>query len=85
VFLPQLPPERLHAVAGAAEQAGLEEPGYDPAQDIGIAGDAPAVADAVGRWADAGADTVVLQPTADDPDPEGFVRFVAREVRPLVR
>lgn len=28
--------------------------------------------------------TVVLQPTADDPDPEGFVRFVATEVRPLL-
>jgi len=72
---------------GAAErlEAELRAFGYDPAQDIGIAGDAPAVADAVGRWADAGADTVVLQPTADDPDPEGFVRFVAREVRPLVR
>jgi alkanesulfonate monooxygenase SsuD/methylene tetrahydromethanopterin reductase-like flavin-dependent oxidoreductase (luciferase family) len=42
------------------------------------------VADAVRRWADAGADIVVLQPTADDPDPEGFVRFVASEVRPLV-
>jgi len=38
----------------------------------------------VRRCADAGADTVVLQPTADDPDPEGFMRFVAREVRPLV-
>jgi alkanesulfonate monooxygenase SsuD/methylene tetrahydromethanopterin reductase-like flavin-dependent oxidoreductase (luciferase family) len=47
-------------------------------------GDARAVADAVRRWADAGAGTVVLQPTDDDPDPEGFVRFVAREVRPLV-
>jgi hypothetical protein len=28
---------------------------------------------------------VVLQPTVDDPDPEGFVRFVAGEVGPLVR
>jgi hypothetical protein len=27
---------------------------------------------------------VILQPTTDDPDPEGFVRFVAEEVRPLV-
>jgi hypothetical protein len=27
---------------------------------------------------------VVLQPTTDDPDPEGFVRFVAGDVRPLV-
>jgi len=25
----------------------------------------------------------VLQPTADDPDPEAFVHFVAREVKPL--
>jgi alkanesulfonate monooxygenase SsuD/methylene tetrahydromethanopterin reductase-like flavin-dependent oxidoreductase (luciferase family) len=52
--------------------------------DLGVAGDARTVADAVRRWADAGADTVVLQPTPDDPDPEGFMRFVAREVRPLV-
>lgn len=59
--------------------------GFDPAQDVGVAGDATAVADAVRRWADAGADTVVLQPTSDEPDPEGFVRFVAAEVQPLVR
>ena len=59
--------------------------GFDPAQDVGVAGDAATVADAVRRWAEAGADTVVLQPTADEPDPEGFVRFVAAEVQPLVR
>jgi alkanesulfonate monooxygenase SsuD/methylene tetrahydromethanopterin reductase-like flavin-dependent oxidoreductase (luciferase family) len=59
--------------------------GYEPDLDVGVAGDAAAVAEAVQRWADAGADTVVLQPTPDDPDPEGFVRFVATEVRPLVR
>ena len=48
-------------------------------------GDAAAVAAVVTRFAGAGADTVVLQPTLDDPDPEGFVRFVAAEVAPLVR
>ena len=57
---------------------------FDPADDVGVAGDAATVAAGVMRWADAGADTVVLQPTSDDPDPEGFIEFVAREVRPLV-
>ncbi|MBA2808694.1 LLM class flavin-dependent oxidoreductase [Streptomyces sp. KM273126] len=50
----------------------------------GVAGDAGTVAEAVRRFAEAGADTVILQPTADEPDPKGFVRFVATEVRPLV-
>ena len=64
--------------------AELRRFGQDTIPGLGVAGDASAVADAVRRWADAGADTVALQPTADDPDPEGFVRFVAGEVRPLV-
>ena len=55
-----------------------------PADDVAAVGDAQAIAAAVGRWADAGVDTVVLQPTLDEPDLEGFVRFVAEEVRPLV-
>ena len=64
-----------------AEQAGE---GLEPDPDLGVAGDAGAVAKAVQRLAEAGADTVILQPTGDEPDPEGFVRFVAEEVRPLV-
>jgi alkanesulfonate monooxygenase SsuD/methylene tetrahydromethanopterin reductase-like flavin-dependent oxidoreductase (luciferase family) len=64
-------------------RADLQTDPKDPAE-VSVAGDARAVAEAVGRLADAGATTVVLQPTADEPDPEGFVRFVAREVRPLV-
>jgi alkanesulfonate monooxygenase SsuD/methylene tetrahydromethanopterin reductase-like flavin-dependent oxidoreductase (luciferase family) len=66
-------------------EADLRRSGCDQVPDSGVAGDARAVADAVERWADAGADMVVLQPTADEPDPEGFVRFVAGEVRPLVQ
>jgi alkanesulfonate monooxygenase SsuD/methylene tetrahydromethanopterin reductase-like flavin-dependent oxidoreductase (luciferase family) len=77
----------LHAATGPGAAERLETEvrrwGDDPAE-VAVAGDAPAVAEAVRRWADAGADTVVLQPTPDDPDPEGFIRFVAREVRPLV-
>ena len=58
--------------------------GFDLAQDVGVAGSADIVAAAVTRWVEAGADTVVLQPTPDEPDPVGFVRFVAEQVRPLV-
>ncbi|MET4926212.1 LLM class flavin-dependent oxidoreductase [Streptomyces sp. PSRA5] len=50
----------------------------------GVAGPAAAVAEAVRALVEAGADTVVLQPTPDEPDPEGFVRFTAAEVGPLV-
>ncbi|WP_367123977.1 LLM class flavin-dependent oxidoreductase [Streptomyces phytohabitans] len=65
-------------------QAELEATGDGSVPDLGVAGDAVAVAEAVQRMADAGAHTVILQPTADEPDPEGFVRFVAERVRPLV-
>jgi alkanesulfonate monooxygenase SsuD/methylene tetrahydromethanopterin reductase-like flavin-dependent oxidoreductase (luciferase family) len=58
--------------------------GYDAIPQAGVAGDARAVADAVHRWAHAGADVVVLQPTIDEPDPVGFVRFAASEVQSLV-
>jgi alkanesulfonate monooxygenase SsuD/methylene tetrahydromethanopterin reductase-like flavin-dependent oxidoreductase (luciferase family) len=34
--------------------------------------------------AEAGADAVVLQPSGAEADPEGFVRFAAEQVRPLV-
>ncbi|GGY90696.1 LLM class flavin-dependent oxidoreductase [Streptomyces poonensis] len=70
--------------ASARLRAELAAEGVGEVPDLGVAGDAAAVAKAVRRLVDAGADTVVLQPTADEPDPEGFVRFVARDVRPLV-
>ncbi|CAL9298902.1 LLM class flavin-dependent oxidoreductase [Streptomyces sp. SudanB52_2052] len=72
------------ADADARLRAELVAEGLESVPDLGVAGDAGAVAKAVERLAEAGADTVVLQPTGDEPDPEGFVRFVAEEVRPLV-
>ncbi|MFE7031513.1 LLM class flavin-dependent oxidoreductase [Streptomyces sp. NPDC057621] len=71
---------------GAADRlhGELEAEGVASVPDLGVAGDAGAVAKAVRRLTEAGADTVVLQPTADEPDPEGFLRFTAEEVRPLV-
>ncbi len=71
---------------GAAERldADLRAMGATETADLGVAGDAQAVADAIARLVEAGVDSVTLQPTADEPDLEGFVRFVAEKVRPLV-
>ena len=57
----------------------------DPGADLAVAGSAADIAAAVRRWADAGADAVVLQPTPDDPDPAGFARFVGADVRAALR
>lgn len=62
----------------------LTAEGLSAVPGLGAAGDASAVAKAVMSLAEAGADTVILQPTADEPDPEGFIRFTAQEVQPLV-
>jgi alkanesulfonate monooxygenase SsuD/methylene tetrahydromethanopterin reductase-like flavin-dependent oxidoreductase (luciferase family) len=62
--------------AAARLRAELLDEGLESVPELGVAGDAGAVAKAVQRLADAGADTVILQPTADEPDPEGFLRFV---------
>ncbi|MFJ5529839.1 LLM class flavin-dependent oxidoreductase [Streptomyces sp. NPDC093261] len=70
--------------AAARLRAELDAEGLGSVPELAVAGDAGAVAKAVRRLAEAGADTVILQPTADEPDPEGFVRFAAGEVRPLV-
>ncbi|GAA2027869.1 LLM class flavin-dependent oxidoreductase [Pseudokineococcus marinus] len=55
------------------------------AEDVAVAGTAEQVADAVRRLGAAGADVVVLQPTADDPDPAGFAAWAGEQVRPLLR
>jgi alkanesulfonate monooxygenase SsuD/methylene tetrahydromethanopterin reductase-like flavin-dependent oxidoreductase (luciferase family) len=68
---------------GAAERLAEQQRRYGD-KEPGVAGDAAEIADGVRRWADAGATTVVLQPTTDEPDLDGFIRFVAGEVRPLV-
>jgi alkanesulfonate monooxygenase SsuD/methylene tetrahydromethanopterin reductase-like flavin-dependent oxidoreductase (luciferase family) len=68
---------------GAAERLAEQQSRYGM-DDPGVAGDARAVAAGLERWIEAGATTVVLQPTTDEPDPEGFLRFVAEEVRPLL-
>ncbi|MCP2169784.1 LLM class flavin-dependent oxidoreductase [Goodfellowiella coeruleoviolacea] len=79
----------FHAATGpdAAERLAAELAGHGyaaPAEQVGAAGDADTIAAAVHRLVAAGADSVVLQPTPDEPDPEGFARFVGEQVRPRV-
>lgn len=52
--------------------------------DVCVYGTAEQIASGLARWADAGADTLVLQP-AVDADIEDFVTFVGEELTPLVR
>ncbi|MEU0506334.1 LLM class flavin-dependent oxidoreductase [Nocardia sp. NPDC005998] len=56
----------------------------DHPAEAGVAGDAQTIANAIRHYADAGADTVVLEPTDDDPNLIDFVHFVGTEVRPLL-
>ena len=53
--------------------------GLDPRADVGVAGDAAEIRAAVRRWADAGADAVILQP-GFDVDPAEFASYVGEHV-----
>ncbi|MFI9503848.1 LLM class flavin-dependent oxidoreductase [Nocardia sp. NPDC052566] len=76
----------LRAATGpdAAERLAASQARDAFATPVGVAGSAEEIADAVRVRAAAGADTVVLEPTDDDPDLVGFVRFVGEQVRPLI-
>jgi 5,10-methylenetetrahydromethanopterin reductase len=70
----------------AQERVDAEVPrwGKEAGQGIGVAGDAAAIAESVRRLASFGITSVAIQPTEDEPDLEGFVGFLGREVRPLL-
>lgn len=79
----------LHAATGpdadermAAELKLWDEP---PLAEYANGITAESVAQAVRNLVDAGADTVVLEHTSQDPDLPAFVRFAATEVQPLVK
>ena len=59
--------------------------GFQPGEGVGVAGDALEVAQAIEEFVRAGANTIVLNPTGDEPDVAGFIRFIGRDVRPLVK
>jgi alkanesulfonate monooxygenase SsuD/methylene tetrahydromethanopterin reductase-like flavin-dependent oxidoreductase (luciferase family) len=51
--------------------------GWESTVDRAVAGSVDEVAAAVARWAEAGADAIVLQPPNEDEDAEAFVAFAA--------
>jgi 5,10-methylenetetrahydromethanopterin reductase len=42
------------------------------------------VAAAIREMGDLGVTTVIIQPTEDEPDLDGFIRFLGAEVKPLL-
>jgi alkanesulfonate monooxygenase SsuD/methylene tetrahydromethanopterin reductase-like flavin-dependent oxidoreductase (luciferase family) len=50
----------------------------------GVSGTPAEMAAGLREFVEAGATKLILQPTPDDPDPAGFVRQVAEEIRPLI-
>jgi alkanesulfonate monooxygenase SsuD/methylene tetrahydromethanopterin reductase-like flavin-dependent oxidoreductase (luciferase family) len=73
----------LIAITGpdAEQRLATELERWNLTPDDGVAGDADEIAAAVRQWADAGADTVVLQAAPED-DPVAYARFAAEQVRP---
>ena len=69
----------------AAERLAADAAYYGVPELYSVAGDAAAIAEAARELADAGADSIVLEPTVDEGDLESFVRFAATEVAPLVK
>ncbi|SDS26842.1 LLM class flavin-dependent oxidoreductase [Microlunatus soli] len=72
--------------ADAQQRLDRELPlwGGRPGAGIGVAGDAAAVAAAADRYASYGITSYGVQPTADEPDLEGFIAFLGRQVKPLL-
>jgi len=64
--------------------ADVARRGFPADAEITVSGSAADMAAGIARWVSAGVDSVVLQPTPDDPSPEQFLRFVAKELRPLL-
>ncbi|WP_433375884.1 LLM class flavin-dependent oxidoreductase [Actinoplanes sp. CA-142083] len=69
--------------AGAADRLRAQQENYGN-DHPGVFGTPEEMAAGLREFVDAGATSLILQPTTDDPDPVAFVRSVAEEIRPLI-
>ena len=70
----------VHTALGDDAPGRLAAHVGDAARDKGLAGSARDIVEGVGRYADAGASSVVLRPLEDEPDIVAFIRAVGSEV-----
>ncbi|MBO3751183.1 LLM class flavin-dependent oxidoreductase [Streptosporangiaceae bacterium NEAU-GS5] len=79
-----------HLLAATGEDAEgrirneIAQWGKSDVPNVGAAGDARTVADSILRLARMGVTSVAVQPTEDEPDLHGLIRFLGAEVRPLL-
>ncbi len=71
---------------GAQERVDAEIPRWfrEAGPELGAAGDARTIAEAIRSLAAVGCTSVVIQPTEDEPDLDGLIRFIGAEVKPLL-
>ncbi|TQS44400.1 LLM class flavin-dependent oxidoreductase [Cryptosporangium phraense] len=69
---------------GGAERVRREQVAFGNDPDLGVSGGPDDFAALAAQYIDAGADSLVFTPTADEPEVESFIRFVAGEVKPLI-
>lgn len=85
VFVPAATgPDATERLRRAAQGWNLDVPDDAALAEYCAWGSAEQIADAVRRFAEAGATSVVVQPTKDDPDRAGLAAFLGEEVRPLL-
>jgi alkanesulfonate monooxygenase SsuD/methylene tetrahydromethanopterin reductase-like flavin-dependent oxidoreductase (luciferase family) len=77
-------PDAAERLRRAAQDWNVEVPDDDALAEYCAWGSAEQVADGLRRFAEAGATSVIAEPTADDPDPAALAAFLGEEVRPLL-
>lgn len=70
----------------AQERIDAEVPrwGKPGGEGIGVAGDAPVIAERLRGLASYGVTSVQVQPTEDEPDLDAFIAFLGAKVKPLL-
>ena len=75
----------IHGATGPDALSRLESErvrwGYDSMTDRCVFGNADEFAASLKTWAEAGATSLIVQPTPDDPDQEGFLNFLGTQVK----